>query len=153
GPRRGPESHLQGDRQERLSEAAGREQGQGCRGHAWGADRRVPVPRLGRGARRRPRRLAAGRALRTALGAGAARARGGRPAVSGELSRTSSGGFVFNRPGTPLTPAQTDMLLQHISNELERTSDLVTEARRRLAAAQEAYKKAEAKLLLSPSCP
>ena|GEM_PF-3401493 len=73
--------------------------------------------------------------------------------MSGELSRTSSGGFVFTRPGTPLTPAQTDMLLQHINNELERTADLVTEARKRLAAAQEAYKKAEAKLLLSPSCP
>ncbi|MEU6709914.1 hypothetical protein ABZ897_00430 [Nonomuraea sp. NPDC046802] len=73
--------------------------------------------------------------------------------MSEVISRAPGGGFVFTRPGTPLTPDQTDMLLQHVNNELERTTDLVAEARKRLATAQEAYKRAEAKLLLSEDCP
>lgn len=69
------------------------------------------------------------------------------------IARTPSGGFIFTRPGTPLDPGHTDALLQLVNNELERTSDLVAEARRRLAAAQETFKKAEARLLLSEDCP
>lgn len=69
------------------------------------------------------------------------------------ITRTPSGGFIFVRPGTTLRPDQTDMLLQLVNNELERTADLVVEARKRLASAQLAFKRAETRLLLSDDCP
>lgn len=67
--------------------------------------------------------------------------------------RAPTGGFVFIKPGTPLTPDQTDAFLQYLNDELEASRVAVEQARNRLADCQANYKKAENRLLLSPYCP
>lgn len=73
--------------------------------------------------------------------------------MSDTFTRAPSGGFILVTPGMPLRPDQTDALLQNLNNELERTAGLVEQARNNLSAAQKAYKKAEARLLISPDSP
>ncbi|MET9339217.1 hypothetical protein [Nonomuraea sp. NPDC003804] len=67
--------------------------------------------------------------------------------------RAESGGIVLTNPDVPLTLAQTEALLEHLTNELEVANDAAKEARIKLAEAQVAHKKAENRLLLSEECP
>lgn len=67
--------------------------------------------------------------------------------------RAETGGIVLAKPGAPLNPAQTDELLQHLSNELETANAAAEEAAVKVADCQVAFKKAENRLMLSPECP
>lgn len=69
------------------------------------------------------------------------------------VQRAESGGLVIVDPRGPLTPAQTNELLQHLNNELETSGDDVRTARIEASKRKQAYEDLKTRLLMSPECP
>jgi hypothetical protein len=69
------------------------------------------------------------------------------------FQKTESGSFEFLSEDVVLTPADTDVFLKRLNNELGRSQLAVKRAREAELQAEYAYMTARAPLLLDPDCP
>ncbi|MEU4410675.1 hypothetical protein AB0F88_39745 [Streptosporangium sp. NPDC023963] len=73
--------------------------------------------------------------------------------MSEAIQRAKSGGLVIVNPRVPLTPAETNELLQLLNNELEISGEAVRSGRTEASRLKKAYEDAKTELLMSSERP